>query len=113
LHVEVFFMSRHRIAEKPKEIVAGWDPPLQTFFLQIPDPAKDEEDEIVLWLGGRHGELPEVADLTAALASHAGLPPALAQQLEAEKGASTKPSTLQLSVIGMFSPVAKRVKHAV
>lgn len=49
-------MSRHRIAEKPKEIGVGWDPPLQTFFLQILDPAKDVEDEIVLRLGKRQGE---------------------------------------------------------
>jgi hypothetical protein len=42
---EITLMSRHRIAEKPKEIVVGWDPPLQTFFLQIFDPAMDEEIE--------------------------------------------------------------------
>jgi hypothetical protein len=100
-------MSRHRIAEKPNEIVVGWDPPLQTFFLQILDPAKDGEDEIVLWLGGRHDELPDVADLTAALAPYAALTPELAQQLEAEKAGSTKPSPLQLNVIEMFSPVGK------
>jgi hypothetical protein len=30
--MEVTTVSRHRIAEKPKEIVMGWDPPPQTFF---------------------------------------------------------------------------------
>lgn len=99
-------MSRHRIAETPKEIVVGWDPPLQTFFLQILDPAKDEE-EIVLWIGMRQNELPEVADLAAALAPYAALTPELAQQLEAEKAGSARPSPLQLSVIEMFSQVSK------
>jgi hypothetical protein len=105
--MEVTTVSRHRIAEKPNEIVVGWDPPLQTFFLQILDPEKDEEEEIVLWLGARHGELQKVDDLAAALAPYASLTPELAQQLEAEKAGSTMPSPLQLSVIEMFSPVSK------
>jgi hypothetical protein len=96
-------MSRHCIATEPFEIVVGWDPPLQTFFLQILDLTRDEEQEIVLWLGTRPGELPTVADLEAALASHATLTPELRQTLEEEKARSTKPTALQRLVIEMFN----------
>jgi hypothetical protein len=62
---------------------------------------------MVLWLGARHGELPEVANLAAALAPYAALTLELAQQLETEKAESARPSLPQLSVIKMFSPVSK------
>jgi hypothetical protein len=96
-------MSRHHVTTEPFEIVVGWDPPLQTFFLQILDLTRDEEQEIFLWLGRQPGELPTVADLEAALASHATLTPELRQTLEEEKARSTKPTALQRLVIEMFN----------
>ena len=60
-------MSRHRIAERPSEVIVGWDPPLQTFFLQVCDPEKDDEGEVILWLGGISGEIRTAADLGAQL----------------------------------------------
>src|SRR5262245_35370592 len=46
-------MSRYHIAEAPNEVVVGWDPPLQTYFLEVFKVALggEEEDEILLWLG--------------------------------------------------------------
>jgi hypothetical protein len=29
----------------------GWDPPLGNFFLQVIDPSRDEENELLVWLG--------------------------------------------------------------
>lgn len=50
-------MSRHIIiaenSPRALKIVIGWDPPLQTYFAQVHDPTKNEEDEIVFWVGTR------------------------------------------------------------
>lgn len=97
-------MSRHYISKKPLEIVVGWDPPLQTFFLQILDPTKDEENQFVQWRGTYPDELPTTESLAAALAPYAALTPELRQQLEDEKARSAQPTALQRWVIEMFSP---------
>ena len=65
-------MSRHYISRNPLEIVVGWDPPLQTYFLQITDPTRDEE-EFVLWRGTYPEELPTIESLTAVLTPYAAL----------------------------------------
>jgi len=100
-------MSRHRIASDPTEIIVGWDPPLRTYFLQIIDPAKSEEEELVLWLGVTPGALPAVEDLVVALAPYAVLPVEFARKLETEKAESLPPTPLQQAVIGMFAPSEK------
>jgi len=103
-------MSRHRIAEKPRKVIVGWDPPLQTFFLQVCDSENDDEEEVVLWLGGISGEIRTVADLEAALSSHAeltagaALTPELRRTLEAEQAASPPPTPLQQWAIRIFGP---------
>lgn len=102
-------MSRHYISTAPDEIVVGWDPPLQTYFLQISGPAKsEEEDELVLWLGASPGELPTVESLAAALAPYAPLPKELAWKLEEDKAESPLPSELQKFVIEMFASSEKQ-----
>ncbi|SRR6266508_6505898 len=106
-------MSRYRLSEDPLEIVVGWDPPLQTFFLQILDPTKDEEEEIIHRVGMRPGELPTVADLDRALDGHAALTsgvalnPELRRQLNEEKANSAQPTELQQRVIEMFRQVSE------
>jgi hypothetical protein len=46
-------MSRHNLQtiDANHQIVVGWDPPLGNFFLQVIDPLRDEENEILVWLG--------------------------------------------------------------
>jgi len=106
-------MSRYRLSVEPLEIVVGWDPPLQTFFLQILDPAKDEEEEIIHWAGKRHGELSTVADLDRALGDHAALTsgvalsPDLRRRLDEEKTNSPQPTEFQQQVIEMFRQVSE------
>ena len=43
-------MSQYIVREDQEfKVVIGWDPPLQTFFAQVHDLSKDEEEQIVLW----------------------------------------------------------------
>lgn len=46
-------MSRHIVEQNEKRYVFGWDQPLQSFYLQVHDLTKDEDDEdrIPVWLG--------------------------------------------------------------
>ncbi|MCI0389685.1 MAG: hypothetical protein MOB07_13115 [Acidobacteria bacterium] len=103
-------MSRHLIARHPIGVVVGWDPPLQTYFLQIIDPSKPEEEELVLLIGAAPCELPTVESLSAALeshaalASHVALTPEFQQTLEEEKANSPQPTALQQWVIKTFAP---------
>ena len=103
-------MSRHRIAERPREVIVGWDPPLQTFFLQVCDSENDDEEEVVLWLGMTSGEIRSVVDLEAALETHAELThgavltPELRRTLEAEQAVSPPPTPLQQWAIRIFGP---------
>ena len=70
-------MSRHRIpaADEPSlEIWVGWDPPLASFFAQVIDPARSEENNPVLWVGADpKRQLLFTDDLQAALKPYAVL----------------------------------------
>jgi hypothetical protein len=46
-------MSRYNLQpiDANHQIVVGWDPPLGNFFLQVIDPSRGEEDELLVWLG--------------------------------------------------------------
>ncbi|HUR84198.1 MAG TPA: hypothetical protein VMY78_02535 [Solirubrobacteraceae bacterium] len=58
-------MSRHAIAlTGGRELVVGWDPPLQTFFAIVRAP---EQDQPELWVGTDLHELYELDDLARAL----------------------------------------------
>jgi hypothetical protein len=96
-------MSRHCISRNPLEIIVGWDPPLQTYFLQITDPTKDEENQFVLWCGTYPDELPTTESLADVLAPYAVLTLDLREQLEDEKARSPQPTELQRRMIEMFS----------
>ena len=64
-------MSRHDIpAKRPGfTVVVGWDNPMSTFFAQVEDKTAGEDDDpVVLWLGGRHHEVLRPEDLVAPLA---------------------------------------------
>lgn len=58
--------------QEEKKYVFGWDQPLQTFFLQVHDLTRAEDEQIVEWLGGRPYEMYEVEQL-ARMANRHGL----------------------------------------
>jgi hypothetical protein len=46
-------MSRHQLpSARPRfEVFVGWDPPLQTYFCQVYDTRRKEEENPILWVG--------------------------------------------------------------
>ena len=66
-------MSQH-IDERPSiKYVYGWDQQLQSFFLQVHDKSKEEDDEnrIVVWLGADQDTIMyEVEQLVRAAQQH-------------------------------------------
>lgn len=60
-------MSQYIAMQEKKKFVYGWDPPLQTFFLQVHDLTQPEDEQIVMWLGvDAKTTLYEVEDLVKA-----------------------------------------------
>lgn len=71
-------MSRHEVParEPAHKVIVGWDHPLLTFFVQVIDRAKEDDDEdekFVLWAGTHRCELHEVEDLAACVRRYATL----------------------------------------
>jgi hypothetical protein len=62
-------MSQHIVVQEGKKFVFGWDQPLMSFFLQVHNTRRDEDDQIVVWLGTTLAQMPEVQNLV--LAAHA------------------------------------------
>jgi len=56
-------MSQHIVVQEEKKFVFGWDQPLQSFYLQVHDTTRDEDDQIVVWLGAGDSKMYEVEDL--------------------------------------------------
>ena len=84
-------MKKYYLSTEYREIVVGWDPTLQTFFLEILYPLGDDDSEIVLSRGTQPGDLPTIESLARALAPYDSLTRDLWQQLAAEKAKSTNP----------------------
>lgn len=69
-------MSRHQIAGlNPRHTVfVGWDPPLRSYFGQVYDPTKAEDENPVLWVGAdRPQQLRAIHDLAEAMSGFAEL----------------------------------------
>jgi hypothetical protein len=71
-------MSRHEIPalDRAHKVIVGWDHPLQTFFAQVIDRAREDagfDDKFVLWRGTGAGEIYEIDDLERVLRRHARL----------------------------------------
>lgn len=64
------------IADSHLEIAIGWDRPLATYFVQVLDPTRDEEDPgfEILWQGTSFGEIPSVDDAIALIAPWIDIP---------------------------------------
>jgi hypothetical protein len=65
IQAERIFVSQHTIVneEKNTKFVFGWDQPLQSFYLQVHDLSKSEEEQIMMWLGTGDTVMYEVEEL--------------------------------------------------
>jgi hypothetical protein len=68
-------MSRHDIAARDTKytITVGWDRPMRTYFAHVKDWTLDEDEEMVLWVGGLFDEVKTVTHLAEAIARYADL----------------------------------------
>jgi len=91
-------MSRHELEQRDKtvangqlDIVIGWDRPLNTFFVQVLDPARDEEDvgHEILWRGASFGEILSPDDAIALVMPWAEIPSDLHDILVADRNRET------------------------
>jgi len=83
-------LSRHEIPgfSLANKIVIGWDPPLQTFFVQVIDrkaELADRDDKFILWLGTSLREIYEVEQLARVVSLFAHVTPAMRATLYADK----------------------------
>lgn len=76
-------MSRHDIPARDSKytVVVGWDRPMRTFFAHVKDPSLDEDEEMVLWIGGLFDEVKTVEGLAEAIKAYADLPEKMATTL--------------------------------
>lgn len=101
-------MSRYRIPTSTPgvTVVVGWDNPMSTFFAQVAreQDDNDERDPVILWLGGRIGEIGRAVDVAPRLAPYARLDPDMLAQLEADRAscAGTGPTPLQRRMLERF-----------
>jgi hypothetical protein len=68
-------MSQHIVTQEEKKFVFGWDQHLMSFYLQVHDMTKEEDDEedprIVVWLGATADtQMYEVEDLARKARKH-------------------------------------------
>ncbi len=64
-------MSRHVVVDSKGTWVFGWDPPLKSFFLQLHDYTRPEDEQIILWLGAdRTSMMHNVRDLVHTAHDH-------------------------------------------
>ncbi|WKA31625.1 hypothetical protein [Bradyrhizobium roseum] len=81
-------MSRHEIEafDPLNKVIVGWDPPLQTFFVQVivrkAEEAGDDDEKLVLWEGCSMREIQDVDDLGDILRHHAELTPEIRLTLD-------------------------------
>jgi hypothetical protein len=81
-------MSRHEIsANNPAfKIIVGWDHPLQSFFAQVIERAKEhEDDKFALWIGTGAREIYEVEQLANRIRRFVDLSPEIRAKLYADK----------------------------
>ena len=100
-------MSRHDIpAKRPGlAVVVGRDNPMSTFFAQVEDEAAGEDDDpVVLWLGGRHREVLRPEDLAAPLAPYADLSAAHIEQLRSDRAGDADRGPTALQRLGIDPP---------
>jgi hypothetical protein len=101
-------MSRYIIPahEARYHVVVGWDAPLATFFGEVWDPTKDEDDDAacLLWAGAALGALPTVEALHTCLEPFATIPHAVSAQLQQDCATTPPRSPLQERLLQMMTP---------
>jgi hypothetical protein len=87
-------MSRHTLLARDDcfTVVVGWDGPLQTFFAQACRDIGQDDDDVLLWLGGTPDEVQDPEDLLEPLRPYAILPDDTIQQLRADRAAGAADS---------------------
>lgn len=64
-------MSQHIVVQEEKKFVFGWDQPLMSFYLQVHDLTRAEDDQIVVWLGTNWDtKMYEMKDLVRKASQH-------------------------------------------
>lgn len=64
-------MSQYIVTKEHMKFVYGWDHPLQSFYIQIHDLSRPEDDEIVVWMGATADtKLYEVEELVRVAHKH-------------------------------------------
>ena len=100
-------MSRHTIpaADANLTVVIGWDNPLQTFFGQVTrNDAGDEDEPVILWLGGSFADITDPAELIIPLSPYATVTPEHIAQLIADRAAHVgrPPTPTQLANLAVL-----------
>lgn len=97
-------MSRYNVpSHDGLEHVVGWDNPMQTFYAQILDPSRPEDQsEVVLWVGDEPKALPTLEALKGAVQGRIAIPTDVVDKLERDFMGRTAPTPLQRWVIERF-----------
>lgn len=95
-------MSRYAIREGADlEVVVGWDPPLQTFFVQvyIPEGRPSGDDQILVWEGTEPEAITDVEQVRELVGEHAEVSDQVLMRLENDRKTSRPPSPAQRAVL--------------
>jgi hypothetical protein len=100
-------MSRHTIPAKTPglTVAVGWDNPLQTYFAQVSrDDVGEDEDPVIIWLGGEPREVCSPGNLAEPLAPYAIISDAMIDQLRADRAAclDRAPTPLQQHALNVI-----------
>jgi hypothetical protein len=104
-------MSRYSIGGHDPQllVVVGFDPPLETFFVQVDDYRKDdEEDHCLCWRGTSPGELSTVAALEEVVRPYATLAEEVRAKLQQDYDHREPPTPLQQDMIRLLQQPRSR-----
>ena len=99
-------MSRYAIpARDPRyDVVIGVDGPMETFFAQVSDrDGHEDEDAVLLWLGGSPREVTTLASLCTRLSYYAAIPGAIRAQLATDWAIRKPPTRLQSEMLRLLT----------
>lgn len=79
-------MSRHEINTETIRAIVGWDQPLNSYFVQVWDRTKHEDDPAaeLVWIGCGYQEITDLDEVRRVLAPWVKLPDQMVRALYAE-----------------------------